>query len=233
MSSTRTHARKLILGDIRSALKADGDDRARQFIVQKKLRGHARNLIPSRAMLPIDARQRLFQTMLETQLASVAHINNAEQIGDAVGSYLRSLNLEKVICTGSDKIFDAVDWEAAHIARKVGRATGDDPISLSHADVAAAETGTLFLLSSAANPTSLNFLPEHHIVVVRAVNISGSYEDAWEQIRKITGSDRQGGVQIPRTVNLISGPSRTGDIEQTIIMGAHGPRRLHVIVIDE
>jgi L-lactate dehydrogenase complex protein LldG len=38
---------------------------------------------------------------------------------------------------------------------------------------------------------------------------------------------------LPRTVNFITGPSRTGDIEQRIVLGAHGPRRLHIVVVDD
>ena len=83
-----------------------------------------------------------------------------------------------------------------------------------------------FLTSGADNPTTLNFLPETHIVVIREKDILGSYEDAWNALRKLYGARA-----MPRTVNLISGPSRTADIEQIIVMGAHGPRRLHVIVV--
>jgi L-lactate dehydrogenase complex protein LldG len=57
--------------------------------------------------------------------------------------------------------------------------------------------------------------------------VTGSYEDAWDRLRRHVGD----GV-MPRTVNLITGPSRTGDIEQTIELGAHGPRRLHIILLD-
>ena len=56
----------------------------------------------------------------------------------------------------------------------------------------------------------------------------GPYEDAWDRLRAAEGEGR-----LPRTVNFITGPSRTGDIEQTIQMGAHGPRRLHVILVED
>ena len=92
--------------------------------------------------------------------------------------------------------------------------------------VAVAETGTLVLLSGPDNPTTINFLPETHIVVLRAHDIVGPYEAAWNALREIYGER-----SLPRTVNLISGPSRTADIEQTIIMGAHGPKRLHVVIV--
>ena len=84
------------------------------------------------------------------------------------------------------------------------------------------------LASGPAAPTTLNFLPENHIVVLKASQVVGPYEDAWDRLRAANGEGR-----LPRTVNFITGPSRTGDIEQTIQMGAHGPRRLHVILVED
>jgi L-lactate dehydrogenase complex protein LldG len=91
-----------------------------------------------------------------------------------------------------------------------------------------AESGTLVLVSGEDNPTTLNFLPDTHIVVVSADDVAGDYETVWQRIR-----EQYGAGTMPRTVNLITGPSRSADIEQTLILGAHGPRRLHVIVVGE
>ena len=97
---------------------------------------------------------------------------------------------------------------------------------LSRAVAAAAETGTLVLVSGADNPTTLAFLPETHFILIRAGDVVGSYEEAFDRLRAIYGEGA-----LPRTVNLISGPSRTADIEQTIVRGAHGPKRLHVVIL--
>jgi L-lactate dehydrogenase complex protein LldG len=70
-------------------------------------------------------------------------------------------------------------------------------------------------------------LPEQHVVVIEAAAILGSYEEAFDRLRAIYGNG-----QLPRSLNLISGPSRTADIEQTIVRGAHGPKRLLVVVLD-
>ena len=82
------------------------------------------------------------------------------------------------------------------------------------------------LASGQDNPTTLNFLPETHIVVLRAEGVAGDYETVWAKLRA-----RYGKGALPRTVNWVTGPSRSGDIEQTILLGAHGPRRLHVVVV--
>ncbi|MEL6226223.1 MAG: LUD domain-containing protein, partial [Pseudomonadota bacterium] len=76
-------------------------------------------------------------------------------------------------------------------------------------------------------PVTLNFLPETHIVVVDQNAIVGPYEEAFDRVRT-----RFGDGKMPRTVNMVSGPSRTGDIGGRIVMGAHGPRRMMVVIVE-
>ena len=90
---------------------------------------------------------------------------------------------------------------------------------------AVAETGTLMMCSSPDTPATVSLLPETHIAVVPASRILPYMEDAWDLARKELGT-------LPRAVNFISGPSRTGDIEQTIVLGAHGPYRVHLVIVE-
>jgi L-lactate dehydrogenase complex protein LldG len=113
---------------------------------------------------------------------------------------------------------------SAELKIRRGRAGADDAVSLTPCFAAIAETGTLMLVSGAQTPTTLNFLPDTHIVVVRGEQVVATYEDGWDRLR-IRGA-------LPRLVNFITGPSRTGDIEQRIELGAHGPRRLHIIMVE-
>jgi L-lactate dehydrogenase complex protein LldG len=78
--------------------------------------------------------------------------------------------------------------------------------------------------STPATPPTVSLLPETHIAVLLESCIVRSMEDAWARLR----SRRTG---MPRTVNFISGPSRTADIEQTVTLGAHGPYRVHIILV--
>ena len=84
--------------------------------------------------------------------------------------------------------------------------------------------GTLVMLAGAQTPTATTLLPATHVAVVRADRIVPGMEEAFALIRQERGT-------LPRAVNLISGPSRTGDIEQTIVVGAHGPYRVHTLVL--
>jgi L-lactate dehydrogenase complex protein LldG len=117
-----------------------------------------------------------------------------------------------------------------------GRGEGDTAVGVSRGFAGVAETGTLLLYSRAASPTTLNFLPATHVVVVRAAEVLGVYEDVWDRLRTRLGNTGGNGATTwadnwPRTVNLITGPSRTADIEQTLQLGAHGPMNLHILLV--
>jgi L-lactate dehydrogenase complex protein LldG len=127
---------------------------------------------------------------------------------------------------GSDPTLAAMPWDKTQIEVGYGPAQDEDAVGVSHATTAIAETGTLVVTSGTDNPSTLNFLPETHIVVLDADKVVGDIEAVWPLIRA-----RAGGASLPRTVNMISAPSRSADIEQTILLGAHGPRRLHVLIV--
>lgn len=221
--------RDVVLGRVRAALGSAADDADRRTTVAERLRRHEANLVPARANQPHAALLDLFVDMLRTQGTDVTRLACADEIPDHIADYLRDHNLPARLRMGSDPLLSRLPWDRTPtIERVAGRAEGDDTAALSRAIVGAAETGTLLLVSGPENPTTLNFLPDTHIAVIKARDVVGAYEEAWERVRAACD-----GGGLPRTVNLISGPSRTADIEQTIIMGAHGPRRLHVIVIDE
>ena len=97
---------------------------------------------------------------------------------------------------------------------------------MQHAFVGIAETGTLMLPSAPVRPTTLNLLADTAIVVLRTSALVGAYEEAWDKLRAEIGG-------MPRNVMLVTGPSRSADIEQTLELGAHGPRNLHVVLIDD
>ena len=113
-----------------------------------------------------------------------------------------------------------------------GRAEASDLVSVQHAFAAIAETGTLMLPSAPDRPTTINLLPDTAIAVLRASRVVGAYEDAWDLLRAEHNPQPSGGF-MPRNVMLVTGPSRSADIEQTLELGAHGPRRLHVVLIDD
>lgn len=222
--TTRDH----MLAQIRRSLSVTGDEPSRRSAVAERLERHPRNLVPKRGEGDRAHRVRLFMELATAVNATIEELENPAEIPAAVQNYLLSRNLPQQLRHGADPLFDRLPWteSAPSLERCKGPADMSDEISLSHAFAGVAETGTLVMTSGLNNPTTLNFLPENHIVVLFADDIAGSYEDVWDRLRRINGSN------LPRTVNMITGPSRTGDIEQTIELGAHGPRRLHIMIVD-
>lgn len=219
--------RDAVLASIRKSLGAGADDAARREVVANRLAGHPRGIIPARGQLPDRERLELFMQMVENAKASISVLASKAEIPAAVTAYLRSKNLPQTIRHGGDERLAHIPWakEGALEVTK-GASDGAQLASVSYSFGAVAETGTLVMLSGNDNPTTLNFLPDHHLVVVDERDIAGDYETVWDRIR-----ERYGAKEMPRVVNWITGPSRSGDIEQTHLLGAHGPRSLHVLVV--
>jgi L-lactate dehydrogenase complex protein LldG len=219
-------AREDILGGIRRALGRGPVPVETAAEIDRRLASHHRNLVPARAAaLDPAARVDLFVAMAEEVQTTVTRVASAAEIPAEVARYLAAENLPAELIMAPDPALDAIPWDTRpllHIRR--GRAEAGDAVSLTPCLAAVAETGTLMLVSGEATPTTLNFLPDTHIIVVRAGQVVAGYEDGWDLLR------RRGAL--PRTVNFITGPSRTGDIEQRIQLGAHGPRRLHIVLVD-
>lgn len=220
-------ARETILRKVRASLDAERNAEQRAETVAERLARAPRGLIPARGKLPQEERIALFCAHLTKLAATWRRVGSADEVPEAVATYLRERNLPASFRMGSDKRLADLPWSGQRsLEIRTGPSDGTDEVGLSHANSGIAETGTLVVLSGAGNPTTINFLPEHHIVVVEAGRIDGDLETAVGRVRRRFG---RGGM--PRTVNFISGPSRSGDIEQKIILGAHGPRALHVIVV--
>jgi L-lactate dehydrogenase complex protein LldG len=220
-------ARDLIFGSIRRSLGVSGKEATRRKAVGDRLAQHPAGIVPARGQLAAKERLALFRTMVEAANGSVEEIADAGDVPSAVAALLRAHNLPMAVKRGADPRLAALPWERERTLEvSVGPSAGKDLVAVSHAFGAAAESGTLMLVSGPDNPTTLNFLPDTHIVVVDAKDVTGDYETLWRRLR-----EKFGDGLMPRTVNFITGPSRSADIEQTLILGAHGPRRLHVMVV--
>lgn len=220
-------ARETILSAVRQSLKrAPGDEAA----VEARLTGHPRGIVPERSRLERKAQIALFLEMAEKVQTTTARVASAEEIPAALSDFLKRHNLGGQIKLAPHPELESLPWseKAPTLTVTSGIAEDSDEVSLTRAAGGVAETGTLMLCSGPEGPTTLNFLPENHVVVLKASEVCGSYEEVWDRLRREFGEGR-----LPRTVNCITGPSRTGDIEQTIQLGAHGPRRLHIILWDD
>ena len=164
-----------------------------------------------------------FTAKAEAIAATVEVVESPGRVPRAIAAYLEAKRLAREATTGDDPWLAAMPWADAGLDVTVRHPREAGLVGVSHAVFAVAETGTVVLASGADNPVTLNYLADYHIVVVERSRVVAFQEQVWATFRE---------VGMPRALCFISGPSRTGDIEFDIQLGAHGPRNLHVIIVD-
>jgi L-lactate dehydrogenase complex protein LldG len=222
-----TSARDDVFATVRRSLGVSGREPIRRDIVAERLRRTPKGVIPARGQLAGAELIAMFRAQAEAAFATVAEVASGLEVPGAVADFLRGHNLPAALRMGDDLRLRAMPWAETQIEVSHGRSDGSDLSAVSHAFGGVAETGTLIMVSGPENPSTLNFLPDNHLVVLSAKDIAGDYEAVWQRLRAAYGKG-----QMPRTVNMITGPSRSADIEQTLLLGAHGPRRLHIVIVD-
>jgi len=199
--------------------------------VEDRLKNRARNVVPARGDGSPEEQIRKFKAEAEMVNATVTRVDTNEEIPQEIAKYLADNNLPSRIKHAPSLAH--LNWSSTLMEFSQGIGEATDEVCVTSAYAGVAETGTIITYSGQQNPTTLNFLPPVHVAVLNAADITGSYEDVWQKLRSdLDGKDHVASF-IPRTVNLITGPSRTGDIQQTLLLGIHGPQRLHVIIVDE
>jgi L-lactate dehydrogenase complex protein LldG len=186
--------------------------------VQARLRSHSRGPLPTIAgeLVP------RFHERCVAMQSTVDEVASLEQAPEAIARYLNDHSLPLAgVCWPE---FAGLDWGAAGLAIQSRPARGDDKLGITGSYCAIAETGTLMLLSGESEHATSSLLPDTHVAIVPASRIVRSMEDAWDCLRRERGT-------LPRQVNFVSGPSRTADIEMTLVMGAHGPFRVHILIV--
>jgi L-lactate dehydrogenase complex protein LldG len=226
--SDEASARSQILDGIRRSLHRGPLSGEAKQAVEARLAAPPRGPEVARARLAQPEKIALFCQWAETNNATVARVAAGDVPGE-ISSYLARNNLPARAAMAPSPLLEGYDWASQKmLSLRRGRGEGSDQVSITGAFAAIAETGTLVMASGPDHPVTLNLLPDTHVVVLREADIVGGYEDVWERLRARYGKDR-----MPRTVNTITGPSRTGDIEQAMELGAHGPRRMHIVVVRE
>jgi L-lactate dehydrogenase complex protein LldG len=213
-------SRERILGRIRKA-QGRGVSRPSQAeleAVETYLRAHPRGTLPP-VEADLVARFRARAEAMECTTDEVATEGDAPA---AVARYLRTNNLPPAGCVWPQLVH--LDWKGAGLAFDPREAKDSDPVGVTGAFAGIAETGTLVLASGPDTPATVSLLPETHVAIVAVGRIVAHMEDAWALARTEFR-------QLPRAINFVSGPSRTADIDQTIVLGAHGPYRVHIVLV--
>ncbi len=165
-----------------------------------------------------------FDKQLQKAAATWVHVSTVEGLAQAAADYMAQQALASELVVAPHRLLSDLRWPPS-LSVHQRAIDGGDIAAITVAFAAIAETGSLMLLSGPETPTRFNFLPDHFLCVVPHTRIVAHIEDGWDLVRQERGG-------MPRSVNFITGPSRTADVEQTIQLGAHGPRRVHVIVLD-
>lgn len=208
-------ARDRILGRLRTAAEAPG-------FAASGSAASARQPAPRAAGLQHDEPVARFIDRAGRLDSTVARVAELRAVPLVVASYLQRHGLPSALACWP--AYAGLDWAAVGIRAEARPARADDRVGLTGCFAAIAETGTLMLCSGPETPAVTSLLPETHLAIVPAQRVVRSLEEGFARLRRELG-------QPPRAVNLVSGPSRTGDIEQTITLGAHGPYRVHLLVV--
>ncbi len=164
-----------------------------------------------------------FEQQAQRMSSTTQRVARMTDVPAAVAGFLAANGLPSTaVCWPA---LGALAWPEAGLQVEPRAPNGSDMVGISGVFAAIAETGTLMMLSGPQTPASTHLLPETHVAIVAASQVVAHYEDAFARVREERGAP-------PRAMNLVSGPSRTGDIEQTIVLGAHGPYRVHLVLIE-
>ena len=220
-------SKQAMLTAIRRGLKRGPLPPDQAAMLRERITRHPRHLIPLRSRLLHAEQVDLFVRNVEREFGSVSRVADRDAVPGAVADYLAAQNLPGSLVIAPHSDLRAIPWSSRPLLEiREGRAEATDAVSVQHAFAGIAETGTLMLPSAANRPVTLNLLADTAIAVLRASAIVGAYEEAWDKLRSEIGA-------MPRNVMLVTGPSRSADIEQTLELGAHGPRRLHVVLVED
>ncbi len=224
--ATNRAARDATFARVREALGKTGDRSAAVAQAEATIARHAQGPRPH---IEDDLAGR-FLVRARDMASTVDRVAVLQEVPGAVRRYLDALEFPPELAAHRTlagvcwPAFGDLDWAGAGLTMEVRPTQGDDRLGVTGCTCAIAETGTLVVTSGADTPTATTLLPDTHVAIVDATRIVAGMEEAFALVRRERGA-------MPRAISLISGPSRTGDIEQTIVLGAHGPYRLHIIVV--
>ena len=219
-------ARRNILERVRRALSVGENDAVRIRRAEEYVAARAQGPRPA---MPADLVTR-FMHRAHDMASTLERIAARAEIPHAVARYIDALDLPDAIAAQKSRLgvcwpeFSDLDWDGAGLSIEARATLGHDRLGITGSFCAIAETGTLVFTSAPSSPTATALLPDTHVAIVRESRIVAGMEEAFAWVRSEHG-------KLPRAINMISGPSRTGDIEQTIVLGAHGPFRVHILLL--
>ena len=219
--------KEAILNKIRTGLGRGPLTEDAKNALEQRLTNTPRSTLPNRLRLSDSDLVLEFIRMTTGEATTVCRVNHATGVPAAVAAFLKDHGLPSTAVLAPHKDIEEMPWDTSGIRVRFGRAVKNDLTGVTPAFAGIAETGCLMMLSGPNHPYTLNFLPENHIAVLRRTRIIATAEDAFDLIRQQFGAGH-----MPRTSLMVAGPSRSADIGYSLQFGAHGPKRLHCILVE-
>lgn len=166
-----------------------------------------------------------FMAQATRAAAEVRRLGRFRDVPGAIADVLRARNMKAAVhLPANSPLLNLLPWDDTPGLVRENTLPGPDDAAVALAPFGIAETGTLAYSAKPDMPASWHFRPGLEIAVIRKVSILPDFESV------LARAKAEGW---PSTINLVTGPSRTGDIEQTLELGAHGPKALVVLVVEE
>ena len=175
---------------------------------------------------------------------NVHRVSGAEAAIGQVDSIIAEAEATRIVRSGQP-VFDAVpldtalEWRGIEVVPVVsGESSGREElreqmrradVGVTGTDYALAETGSLVILPRQGLSRLVSLVPPVHIALVRPEEVLESLHDLF-LLRRL--EYKVNGGEMGSYLNFITGPSRTADIEMTIVQGVHGPRTVHMILVE-
>jgi L-lactate dehydrogenase complex protein LldG len=181
---------------------------------------------PPPVNLPSNDLVETFLRQLDSQQATAAIVKDRSTAVQAIADYVYERYHNRRVVAGLDRKLAALPWRDGSVLARFDASNPEDPVSVSYAKVGIAETGSLAVYCDRSNPGINNWLVQDHIILLDVEDLVADYEQAWQRLREVQVRDGS-----PRGISFISGPSSTSDIKIEKVFGAHGPARLHIVLI--
>jgi L-lactate dehydrogenase complex protein LldG len=223
---TQDRQRQALLTKIRGAL--DGSVEQRRAAATSWLQRPFVSVLPRAAQSAPNEKLSHFVARARAAAAVVETIGKSSEIAGKIQATLADWPIAGRIVATADPVLRPWLGDRLCASLRFGSPVPSDEVSITVAAAAVAETGTLVFVSGPLSPASLAFLPERLIAIVPASRIVASYNSVIPMLLK------QGSLFVmPRCVNFVTGPSRTADIEEVLLIGAHGPRSVKILVVED
>jgi len=224
---THSDAREEIIRTLRKSLRREALPPETLADLQNRLLHPERGVIPRQAQGTHAALVERFTEKAVAAQASVAHLSSLEQVPRTVALFAREHSFPARALLPHQSRLHAMEWAQAEVETATGSPARNCPLGVTACFAAIAESGTVMVHSGPGHPHALHIVPETLLVVVTENQIVGAYEDALDLARARLRHNAW-----PRIISWITGPSRTADIAGVILFGAHGSRRIHILLID-